>query len=42
MEAVESCCHKESGAVDAVSNSKGGFVILEGLEESEVEAQENS
>lgn len=41
MEAVESCCYKEGGAIDAVSDSKGGFVVLEALKESEVEAQQN-
>lgn len=41
MKAVEAGGYKESGAVYAVSNCKGGFVILEPLEKGEVEAQEN-
>lgn len=41
MEAVESCGHEERGAVNPVGDGKWGFVVLEGLEESEVKAQED-
>lgn len=42
MEAMEACGHKESRAINAVSNCEGGLVIFYGLKEGEVEAQEDS
>ena len=38
---MESCGDKESGAVYAVSDCKGGFVVFYALEESEVEPQQD-
>lgn len=38
MEAVEACCYEEGGAVNAVGDGEGGFVVFEALEEGEVEA----
>lgn len=34
VETVESSGYEESGAVDAVSNCKGGFIVFCSLEES--------
>lgn len=41
MQSVEAGCYKESGAVDAVCDCEGGFVVFYCLEKGKVEAQEN-
>ena len=41
MKAVEACCYEESGAVDAVGDSKWCFIIFEALKERKIEAKKN-
>lgn len=39
VEAVEAGSDKECGAIDSVGDSKGGFIILQGLKKSKVETK---